>query len=186
MNSSDMTQAPDSTSGEKASWRERSIMLIVAALVLILDQATKFAVEATIPFNTSWMPITGLAPFFQLTHIGNTGATFGLFAGGGFIFTTIALLVVIGLLVYNYLLPAGNTRLRLVLGLLMGGAIGNNLLDRLRLGHVTDFLDFGPWPVFNVADMAIVSGAILLGWMMWQESKEEKAALTAQAEQVDE
>ncbi len=186
MNPSNITQAEEKTELAPATWAERFIMLFVAALVVLIDQGTKYIVEANIPFNTSWMPVNGLAPFFQITHIGNTGATFGLFAGGGFIFTTIALIVVVGLLVYNYLLPGGNTRLRIVLGLLMGGAMGNNLIDRLRLGHVTDFLDFGPWPVFNVADMAIVGGAILLGWLMWQESKQEQAMRAAQTEQADE
>ncbi|MCZ7669833.1 MAG: signal peptidase II [Chloroflexi bacterium] len=57
----------------------------------------------------------------------------------------------------------------------MGGALGN-LIDRLRQGYVTDFLDFGPWPVFNVADMAVVFGALTLAWLMWREEKLLKAA----------
>jgi signal peptidase II len=55
----------------------------------------------------------------------------------------------------------------------LGGAIGN-LIDRVRIGHVTDFLDVGPWPfLFNIADFAIVSGTILLAWLVWRESREE-------------
>jgi signal peptidase II len=157
---------------QPATWRQRLIMIGVAALVVLLDQGSKRVVEANLPYGSSWAPLEWLAPFFQFTHTGNTGATFGLFAGGGPIFTAIASIVVVALLIYNFTLPAGQTALRVALGLVLGGAIGNNLIDRLRLGHVTDFLHFGPWPVFNVADMAIVGGAILLGWLMWQESRE--------------
>jgi lipoprotein signal peptidase len=62
-----------------------------------------------------------------------------------------------------------------VLGLLIGGALGN-LIDRVRLGHVTDFLDFGPWPIFNVADTAVVVGALVMAWLMWAEARAEARA----------
>lgn len=163
--------APVETEIQPATWGQRAIMLTVAALVVLLDQWSKRVVEATIPYGSSWEPLEWLAPFFQFTHTGNTGATFGLFAGGGVIFTTIAAIVVVALLIYNLTLPAGQIWLRVALGLIMGGAIGNNLIDRLRLGHVTDFLHFSFWPIFNIADMAIVGGAILMGWLMWQEER---------------
>lgn len=167
--------APVEAEIHPATWGQRSIMLGIAALVVLLDQWSKRLVEANIPYGSSWAPLGFLDPFFQLTHTGNTGATFGLFAGGGIIFTSIAAIVVIALLIYNLTLPAGQIGLRIALGLVLGGAIGNNLIDRLRLGHVTDFIHFSFWPIFNMADMAIVGGAILMGWLMWQESREEAA-----------
>jgi signal peptidase II len=168
---------------ERASWKQMSVMLLVALLILILDQATKFIIEANVTYNTSWMPLEWLAPFFQITHIGNTGIAFGLFAGGSMIFALVAMVVTAVLLFYNYTLPAGHIGVRIVLGVILGGALGN-LLDRLRLGYVTDFLDFGPWPVFNVADMAVVFGSIALVWLMWQEEKKFKAAADAEAQQT--
>jgi signal peptidase II len=55
----------------------------------------------------------------------------------------------------------------------LGGALGN-VIDRFRLGHVTDFLDFGPWPVFNLADTSIVAGVVILTWLMFQEQREHQ------------
>ncbi len=171
------SDAADTDAGkpQPATWAQRFLPLAVAALVILLDQATKFLIEANIPYNTSWAPIPWLAPVFQLTHTGNTGIAFGLFAGGSLIFAIVALVVTVIILFYNFTLPAGNVGLRLVLGLLLGGALGN-LIDRVRLGHVTDFLDFGPWPIFNVADTAVVAGALALAWLMWSESRAESQA----------
>lgn len=166
--------APAEAEIQTATWGQRFIMLGVAALVVLLDQWSKRFVEANLPYGSSWAPLEWLSPFFQFTHTGNTGATFGLFAGGGIIFTTIAAIVVVVLLVYNFTLPAGQIGLRIALGLILGGAIGNNLIDRLRLGHVTDFIHFSFWPIFNVADMAIVAGAILMGWLLWRDDRARK------------
>lgn len=178
------TAVPETTTDPAATavpWRQRFLMLGVAALVIIIDQTTKYLVERNLPLNTSWAPIESLAPIFQFTHVANTGATFGLFAGGGTIFMLVAFVVSIGLLIYNYTLPPGHISLRIALGLVLGGAVGNNLLDRFRLGHVTDFFDIGPWYIFNVADMAIVGGVILLGWLTLQDARLEQAAARAGA-----
>ena len=162
-------------SAQKASWKQMFVVFLVALIVILLDQASKRYIEANVVYNTSWMPLERLAPFFQITHIGNTGIAFGLFSGGGMIFALIAI-VVTGAIVYiAYTLPAGHTAMRIILGIVLGGAIGN-LIDRLRQGYVTDFLDFGPWPVFNVADMAVVFGAIALAIMMFYEERQLKKA----------
>jgi signal peptidase II len=111
---------------------------------------------------------------FRIFHIYNTGATFGLFAGGGDIFRYLAIVVSLGIIYYNHILPGDQRLLRLALGLQMGGALGN-MIDRFRIGHVTDFIDIGPWYIFNLADLAVVSGAIILGIIVWRESRELKA-----------
>ncbi len=153
---------------------EKTVLLLVTAVVLLLDQFSKYMVEAFLPLYTSWSPWPSLAHLFQFTHATNTGAAFGIFPGGSLVFTLVALAVVLFILVYNYTLPGGQWLLRLGLGLQLGGALGN-LLDRLRLGHVTDFLDFGPWPVFNLADTAIVVGVVVLAWLMLQEWRADAA-----------
>jgi signal peptidase II len=164
---------------QPASWAQRFLPLFVAAIVIIFDQTTKRLIEANIPYNTSWAPFPGLAPIFQFTHTGNTGIAFGMFTGGSVIFAVVAAVVTTVILLYNYTLPAGNVGLRVVLGLLIGGALGN-LIDRVRLGHVTDFLDFGPWPIFNVADTAVVLGALVMAWLMWAEARAESRAESRQ------
>jgi signal peptidase II len=89
------------------------------------------------------------------------------------LFTLVALIVSTAIIIYNFRLEPGHRMLRLALGLQLGGAIGN-LIDRLQRGFVTDFMDFGPWPVWNIADLAVVSGTVLLIWIMYQEEREEK------------
>ncbi|MFQ5399659.1 MAG: signal peptidase II [Anaerolineae bacterium] len=152
--------------------RQRLLLIWVAAAVIILDQFSKYFIEAVLPLYRSWAPIPVLESVFRLSHVTNTGTAFGLFPAGSSLFAWAAVIVVLAILYYNYTLPAGQITLRLALGLQLGGAFGN-LIDRIRLGHVTDFLDFGPWPVFNLADTSIVAGAALLAWLMWQEHNEQ-------------
>lgn len=136
------------------------VLLQLAALFFLLDQLTKYVVRAYIPYRHSF-PEDG---FLRITHTFNTGSAFGLFQGQN---TPLILVSVVGItvlaLVYRSQ-PRPTNLLRLSLGLQIGGAAGN-LLDRLRLGHVTDFIDVGPWPVFNLADSSIVIGLLLLAWL---------------------
>ncbi|MDX1687973.1 MAG: signal peptidase II [Candidatus Promineifilaceae bacterium] len=156
---------------ESPSTAQRSLLLLVAAAVIVVDHISKLYVESWLPLNRSWAPFPELAHLFRITHVTNTGAAFGLFPGGSLFFTVIATVVAIFILYYNYQLPTGQHPLRIALGLQLGGALGN-LIDRLRLGHVTDFLDFGPWPVFNLADTSIVAGVVILAILMLQEQRE--------------
>lgn len=156
---------------------QRAIPILVAALVVLADHFSKLFIETLLPLNRTWAPFPEYAHLFRFTHVSNTGAAFGLFPGGSLIFTLIAIVVALVIVVYNYGLPRGNGVLRLALGLQVGGALGN-LVDRLRLGHVTDFLDFGPWPVFNLADTSIVAGVVILGLLMIVEQRQ----LAAQAQ----
>ena len=153
------------------STRQRAIVLLVAALVIVADHFSKLFVEVHLPLNHTWAPFPELAHLFQFTHVSNTGAAFGLFPGGSLFFTLMAIVVALIIVVYNFGLPGGHILLRVALGLQVGGALGN-LVDRLRLGHVTDFLDFGPWPIFNLADTSIVAGVIILAFLMLMEERQ--------------
>ncbi len=133
-------------------------LLGVAGFVLAADQASKFALRAaleqgqTIPLINGWL---------QLTYVRNTGAAFGLFSHRQPLFV-IATVIAIGLILFYYLqTKESNAWFNVALGLELGGAIGN-LIDRVSLGWVTDFVHVTHFPVFNVADSAIVSGVILL------------------------
>lgn len=152
---------------------QRLWVLLIAGSVLLLDQVTKALIEQWLPIGSSWAPFPDYAHLFQLTHTFNTGAVFGIFQGWNAVFIVIAVIVTAFILIYSWLLPSGNLLLRTALGLQLGGAAGN-LVDRLQHGHVTDFMDFGPWPVWNVADLAIVSGAVLLVVVLLLESRAEK------------
>lgn len=143
-------------------------LLQLAALTLALDQLTKFVVRQTLEWHHSW-PADG---FFRFTHVQNTGSAFGLFQGHN-VPLLIVSLVGIATLAYIYhsqRQPTG--MLRLSIALMLGGAFGN-LIDRIHQGHVTDFIDVGPWPVFNLADSAIVVGLIAMGWLLITRREKE-------------
>ena len=135
--------------------------LQLAALALALDQLTKFVVRQTLDWRFSW-PAEG---FFRFTHVHNTGSAFGLFQGQNLPLLVVSL-VGVGVLAYIYHTQERPGRLmRASIALMLGGALGN-LTDRIWQGHVTDFIDIGPWPVFNLADSAIVVGLIMMGWLL--------------------
>ena len=145
----------------------RKYFFVIAAAVLLLDRLAKWAVASNVPLHDSVTIIPGC---FHLTHVENTGAAFGLFAestaqwkiGALVSFSVIALMVVSALL-WKHSHALSTTTIGL--SLILGGATGN-LWDRMLTGHVVDFLDFYVgsyhWPAFNVADSAIVIGAVLL------------------------
>jgi signal peptidase II len=142
------------------------LILIVAGLVMALDQLSKHLVVAALPLGGVWSPLPGENPAFQIVHATNTGVTFGLFKGIGLISVGIALAVTGVIIIYSRRLRNDQKLTCVSLGLLLGGAIGN-VIDRIRLGHVIDFIDVGigptRWYTSNVADIAIVSGVVLLG-----------------------
>jgi signal peptidase II len=144
------------------------VLLGVAILVLALDQLTKIWVSNSVPEGGWWSPLPGLWRVFRITHITNSGAAFGIFPNQGNFFIFIAIVVVIAIVLYYRYLPTEGWLVRLSLGLQLGGAIGN-LVDRIRYGHVVDFVDIGFWPIFNVADMAIVVGVGILAYCLWRE-----------------
>ena len=140
---------------------------LIAAAIIFLDRITKWAIGQTIALEDAISIIPG---FFRLTHLENTGAAFSLFAESTSPFKTTMLIAfsLAALAVVALLLWRGRNDFKastLALSLILGGALGN-LWDRLADGRVTDFLDFyvgvHHWPPFNVADSAIVVGALLL------------------------
>jgi signal peptidase II len=144
-------------------WR----IMILSAIVVLADLVTKQWVLRSLRYGES----RELFPFFYLTHVHNTGSAFGLFQGNNHALFILAL-IILGFLFYSArgLYEQGGRWGGIGVGLILGGAIGN-IIDRVRFGHVIDFLDFRVWPVFNVADSAITVGAIslALGLMLNRE-----------------
>jgi len=145
--------------------RKPAGILLIGGAVLAADQLTKALVRTYLPpgasFPADW-PV-------RLTHVTNTGAAFGLLTNQSLLLTFVAFFA-IGLIIYYYRkAPDGAWPLRAALGLQLGGAVGN-LIDRLRQGYVTDFIDLRFWPVFNLADSAITVGAVLLAVsLLWPD-----------------
>jgi signal peptidase II len=152
--------------------RRAPLVMSIAVLVLLLDQATKFWAESAL---TGRAPIPVLGEFLQLRLLYNPGAAFSIGAGSTWIFTIIAAVAVVMLVRYG-LQP--QTKLRAAaLALMLGGAT-THLLDRLfrppgfARGHVVDFIDYNGWFVGNVADIALVGGAILLVLLSFTPTKQ--------------
>jgi signal peptidase II len=125
--------------------------------VFVIDMVTKNLVAASVPFGTE-VPVVG--HFVGITNVRNSGAAFGLVPAGAGVFLVASVVVSIALVVYVARTPIGLWG-GVVLGLILGGTIGNGF-DRLVYGFVTDFVNVHFWPVFNVADSAISIGVVLL------------------------
>ncbi len=132
---------------------------IVAALVVALDQLTKFLVRSRMAVDQSFPVIGRLVSF---NHIQNTGAAFSILEGRKGFLVVLTLLIMAALCAYYlYARKKMLTAERFALGLIFGGGIGN-LICRLRLGYVTDFIDIHIIPAFNVADIGVTIGCVLL------------------------
>lgn len=168
------------------------LFLAVAIGTLVLDQVSKALVRASLVPGESRMLIPGV---LNLTFVNNVGAAFGLFPGRQPVFMSTSLLVLFVIAAYWRRAHPREWPVVVALGLVCAGALGN-LIDRAVLGRVTDFFEFGfvQFPVFNVADMAILTGvAILALWILFGPQPEDEiereatpAADTPEAPQLDE
>ena len=148
---------------------------VIAILIVALDQWTKSLVRASIPLGGSWLPAgwEWLSPYARIVHWYNTGAAFGMFQQGGMVFTVLAF-IVIGLILYYYpQVEKADWSLRLAMSMQLGGAAGN-LIDRLTIGHVTDFISIGSFAVFNIADMSITCGVAILILTVWLQERRDR------------
>ena len=174
LESEKVEEEPDATPGQESArtpWYRDRIMISVAVLVFIADQVTKYIVKSNLSLYESW-PREGLV---RITYGTNSGTAFGLFPDQTLILIITSLLA-IGFIYYFYRSHAlPGPILRLAIGLQLGGAFGN-LVDRVRLGSVVDFIDIGWWPIFNVADSSIVTGIGLLALIIFFTPREPSAA----------
>ncbi len=150
------------------------ILLIVAPVVFLLDQVTKFAIVKLVPLGEKIDVVTG---YFEIVHYKNPGAAFGMLSNAGSawrmpFFHVISIVALAVIIYYIVKAPVQERLMPLALSLVAGGILGNGL-DRVRFGEVTDFLSFHiqdkvifglrlDWPAFNVADSAITVAMILL------------------------
>ncbi|MEN6640869.1 MAG: signal peptidase II [Armatimonadia bacterium] len=146
---------PDKTQGRRYG---RRLFVIVAVGVALFDQLTKLLVVQHLQLGLPQPLIRG---FLSLTLAQNRGGAWGVMAGSHHVLTAIAALLIIGLLAFGVSRRPRSPWVNVALALLLGGALGN-LADRLHLGYVVDFIDFSFWPTFNVADIAISTGATMV------------------------
>jgi signal peptidase II len=166
-------------------WLQRVSLVLAIALVIIgLDQWSKAWVRATIPDYTYIVPIERLGEYFVFEHVHNFGAAFGILQNQGNLFIVIAVVVASAILYYAGTLKPDQKMLRVLLGLQLGGALGN-VFDRFYQGFVTDFVRVGIpgvyyWPNFNVADSAIVCGVIGLAiYILFEDFRGQRSRASA-------
>lgn len=145
------------------------MIFFIALTILFLDQVTKLFISKNLSLNQSIPIIKGI---FHLTLIHNRGAAFGILKNQIplFIFTAVSAIILIFLNLKNR--DKKHPLYNISLTLILAGAMGN-LIDRIFLGYVIDFLDFRIWPVFNVADSVITVGVILLGYSILKKNRIE-------------
>lgn len=151
------------------------ILYLTAVVVVVVDQLTKLWVLDLLGSQEgTYVPVVGDLLWLRMVH--NRGAAFGLGQNASYLFALAAIAVAVGIVLYSRKLSSAPWILRVALGLELGGAIGN-LVDRLRLGYVVDFIDVRLWPyVFNVSDAAITIGVVLLLFTLLLEPREHNSS----------
>jgi signal peptidase II len=143
----------------------------IAVVTTALDQTTKWLIERFLPYEHSRVVIPG---FFNLVHWRNPGAAWGMFPDANTLLAIISVLTVLALVLFRHSFQLHRPSCRIALGLIGGGVTGN-LIDRLRLGSVIDFLHFHighyHWPAFNIADSAICTGVALYILATWRSDQ---------------
>ncbi len=176
-------------------------ILWIALLVYLIDQLSKWIIKSTMQLHES-IPVLG--DFFRLTYVENPGMAFGIQISNNVFFTVFAIIASIVILLYLFKLQMEETWARIAMSIILGGAIGN-LTDRIFRGQVVDFLDFEffdinippfnllsmhfsgysleRWPIFNVADIAVSVGMVmLLIYILFLEGKNAQLAAVESAE----
>lgn len=148
------------------------ILILTASLTFSFDQVTKWLIQNNLHYGETYVVLGFLEGIFDFTYTRNMGAAFGIGQGFGNIFLFIAIIVT-AIIIYTYRqLPDGSWVVRIAMGFMLGGALGN-AVDRIRLGYVVDFLNLHGWPIFNIADSSIVVGVVLWLLIAWWEERQE-------------
>ncbi len=153
---------PDAPEADKApsgiSLRRDAWFFLIAAAVLTLDQTTKVIIRSWLNRGEAW-PDHDM--FFNIVNVSNSGAAFGILQGQTLFLVITSLVGVAAIALYYFFPPLEHGLLRTALALQLGGAAGN-MIDRVRSGEVTDFINFSFWPAFNVADASISIGVVTI------------------------
>ncbi|MFM8320900.1 MAG: signal peptidase II [Chloroflexota bacterium] len=162
-----------------------AFLFLLAGAIILVDQLTKAWIRSTLSMGEIWMPYQWWTAYFRIVHWKNTGAAFGMFQNANPVFMTLSSLVSLAIILYFPQVPRSERIVRLAMAMLLGGAVGN-LIDRFTVGHVTDFISVGDFPVFNVADASISTGVAVLFIGMWMDERARaRQAAGAPAEPAD-
>jgi signal peptidase II len=158
----------------KSKIKSNLLLILIALVVIGLDQFTKQAVQNNLPLGASLLVFPPWE-YVRIVHWVNTGAAFGKFQGGNSLLIGVTSVIILVILIYYQTLAEGHLFKTICLSFMVGGAIGN-LIDRLTLGCVVDFVAVGNFPVFNLADSCVTVSVILLLLSLIIEERKAKAA----------
>lgn len=164
-----MQQAPKRELKKSSRLAKELGFFLTALLVIVLDQVSKFWIRANMSPGQS-IPAEGP---FRMTYVTNVGGAFGILGNQAFLILLTTMVGIAAILLYSRYPVFNRMLVKVALGLLLGGAVGN-LIDRLFFGRVIDFIDVGAWPVFNLADSAISIGVILLLYYFFSARRERQ------------
>jgi len=142
--------------------RRGKMFIIILTVIVFADQITKYLAYVFLQPHSTIPVING---FFYLTYVENRGAAFGILQNKAGLLAIITIIIIIAAIYYIFRNPEISKSMRYSIALIIAGAIGN-LIDRVRLGYVIDFFDFVVWPVFNIADSAVVIGSFILVFLL--------------------
>jgi len=144
--------------------KNKYILFLVSLIIILLDQVIKLVIVKTMSLGQSIVIIKNIV---HITYTTNTGAGFGILKNMNSFLMWISI-IIIGIILYYYDKIPDKRFPQISAGLILGGAAGN-LIDRIFISHVIDFIDFRIWPVFNLADSAITIGVICLLIYFWRK-----------------
>jgi signal peptidase II len=156
----------------------------IASVIIILDQFTKSLVLKNIALGEMVYPIPAFSSFFRFIHWYNTGVAFGMFQGMNDVFKVLAVIVSLVIIYFYPRIPENEWPLKIAMGMQLAGAMGN-LIDRIVVGYVVDFISVGNFPVFNIADASITMGVAVLIIGMWIQERRDKEALAIEGEKAE-
>jgi signal peptidase II len=172
----------DGAKGLKKYVYDYLFLFSIAGVLILLDQWTKSLVRANLDMSEIYRPELWISQYVRIVHWTNYGAAFGIFQNFSTVFAVLSSIVSLLIIYYFPQTSHEDFFVRLAMGILLGGAVGN-LIDRLTRGYVTDFVSVGTFPVFNVADASISTGVAVLFVGMWlqdrQKARQQAAALQA-------
>jgi len=157
----------------KKTLKSYAVLFPIAGLIIFLDQWTKSLVRLNLAFGEIWSPWQWLTPYARVVHWYNTGVAFGMFQDRSMLFAILNSIISIIIFIYFPRLTEGDWFLKIALSMQFGGAIGN-LFDRITIGHVTDFISVGNFPVFNVSDASVTVGVGVMILGLWIQERKEK------------
>ena len=160
----------------KRSFHDYIFLGTISGIIIIVDQVTKLLVRTYLPVNGIWAPWEWMLPYVRLFRTQNTGVAFGMFQGANLLVAILAVIISLAIIIYFPRVPKTDWTLRVALSMQLAGAMGN-LLDRIFVGQVTDFISVGNFAVFNIADSSITIGVIVLLVGVWLQERKQKNTL---------